>query len=620
MRKTLFDQFELSGIEPISGMDSTFLYVETPTSPMHIGSVAVIEGSLDFQSFKKTIASRIHQIPKLRQRLMQVPFSIDHPYWVDDPEFNIDMHIDHIALPKPGDWKNLRRLASKIFSEPLDKSRPLWSFTFVEGLDNLSQVKPGSVAIISKIHHVAIDGIGGAGILGIMFDLGPEVKEIPEPRKFTPAPMPNELALMMKSAMSFAQKPLKFPNLLRNTVMSTVKAGFLTRAQHLDLPTAPFTAPKTPLNGIISAQRKWNTTILSLERVKKLKTIMGTTLNDVILTICAGALRRYLEEKKKLPKAPLVAMVPISTKKDKSVEGGNHLSAMLVQLATDVEDRIERLETIYDNTIKGKTYQGAMGAKSLSNIAEAVPFGIANQAARLYSRFNLSKLHKPVFNVVITNVPGPQLPIYLHGNKLHSIMGMAPIIDGMGLIITVLSYNGNITISPTSDIKSMPDLNKFSDLILEEANALEKDILDFQKNGKKASKNKSKSKRVSKKTTSKVSKPAGDDFFLFVRKHLKDHPGFLRKPVGQFQFVVEGESTYGWQLNLQKKPGSVRKGMAKNPDVTIKIKEKHLLKIAAKKLDVAMAFVQGRLKMEGDSEIGMKLASILKQLPVYEGK
>lgn len=595
-------------MSPISGMDSTFLYAETPTSPMHIGGVAVIEGSLDFKTFKRTIASRIHQIPKLRQRLMQVPFSIDHPYWVDDPDFNLDMHIDHVALPKPGSWKNLRRLASKLFSEPLDKSRPLWSFTFVEGLDQLSQVKPGSVAIISKIHHVAIDGIGGAGILGIIFDLSPEVKEIPEPRPYNPAPLPNDMALIMKSTLSFAQKPFKFPNLVKNTVMSTLKAGFMTRAQHLDLPTAPFSAPKTPLNRKISAQRKWNTTILSLKRVKRLKTIMGTTLNDIVLGICSGALRRYLEEKKKLPNKPLVAMVPISTKNSTVQEGGNNLSAMLVQLATNVEDRIERIETIYENTIKGKTYQGAMGAKSLSNIAEAVPFGVANQAARLYSRYNLSKLHNPVFNVVITNVPGPQLPIYLAGHKLHSIMGMAPIIDGMGLIITVLSYDGNITISPTSDVKSMPDLTLFSDYILDEANALEADILAYEKEGKKPKK---------KAKTTKPKKTETDAFFGFVRKYLKHNPDFVKKPVGLFQFHVEGETKVDYQLNLRKPPGSVRKGVSKDPDVIVKIKEKYLLRIAKKDMNVPTAFVQGRIKLEGDSAIGMKLASILKQLPEY---
>lgn len=600
----------MSDLESVSGLDATFLYGETPTSPMHVGSVAVIEGSLEYDTFKKVIKSRIHQVPKLRKRLMTIPFSIDYPYWVDDPHFNIEMHLNHVALPKPGDWKQLRKMASRIFSEPLDQSRPLWSFTFVEGLDNLSQVKPGSVAIISKIHHVAIDGVAGAGLLGILFDLTPDKIEIKEPKPYKPKPLPNEIGLLFKSTMSFAKRPLKFPKLISSALEATMKAGFVTRAQHLDLPTAPFTAPSTPLNGIISAQRKWNTTILSLERVKKLKTIMGTTLNDIVLAICSGALRRYLDEKTKLPKKPLVAMVPISTRSDNSEQSGNQLSAMLIQLATDIEDPIERLEKIYENTIRGKTYQGAMGAKSLAELAGAVPFGIANQAARLYSRFNLAKMHNPVFNVVITNVPGPQMPIYLDGHKMHSIMGMAPIIDGMGLIITVLSYNGNITISPTSDFNSMPDLNIFSNYILEAANELEASVLEYEKEGKK------KKAKVVSKASKGNEKAKSDKYFESIRKYLKDNPTFIRKEVGVFQFFIKGAVPSDWQLNLKKAPGNVRKGRTKNFDASLTIQDKHLIKIAEGKLDVMTAFIQGRIAITGDNDKVMKLASILKQLPV----
>ncbi|MBT8234049.1 MAG: wax ester/triacylglycerol synthase family O-acyltransferase [Saprospiraceae bacterium] len=605
----VIDQFDLSDLESVSGLDATFLYGETPTSPMHVGSVAVIEGSLEYETFKKVIHSRIHQVPKLRKRLMTIPFKIDYPYWVDDPHFNIEMHLSHVALPKPGDWKALRKMASRIFSEPLDQSRPLWSFTFVEGLDNLSQVKPGSVAIISKIHHVAIDGVAGAGLLGILFDMSPEKQKIKPPREYNPKPLPNELGLMLKSGISFAKSPLKFPKLISSAFEATLKAGFFTRAQHLDLPTAPFTAPSTPLNGIISAQRKWNTSILSLERVKALKKIMGTTLNDIVLSICSGALRRYLLEKKQLPKKPMVAMVPISTRKESDGQSGNQLSAMLIQLATDIEDPIERLETIYENTIRGKTYQGAMGAKSLANLAGAVPFGIANQAARLYSRFNLAKMHNPVFNVVITNVPGPQMPIYLDGNKMHSIMGMAPIIDGMGLIITVLSYNGNITISPTSDVNSMPDLNKFSRYILESANDLEKAILDYDKEGKQ------KKIKAGSKTLGKKAKAESDEYFELIRKYLKSNPKFIKKEVGLFQFFVKGQVASDWQVNLLKAPGTIRKGRAKKFDASLTIQDKHLIKIAQGKLDVMTAFIQGRIAITGDNEKVMKLASILKKLP-----
>lgn len=209
---------------------------------------------------------------------------------------------------------------------------------------------------------------------------------------------------------------------------------------------------------------------------------MGTTLNDVMLAICAGALRKYLLEKEKLPNKPLVAMVPISTRTDADGKtSGNQVSSMLIQLATNIADPIERLEVIHENTIREKSYQGAIGAKTLANMAEAVPFGIANQAAQVYSRFQLSKLHKPVFNVTITNVPGPQFPIYMNGHQLQAIMGMAPIIDGMGLIITILSYNGIITISPTSDAKTMPDIDVFTRQLRESANELEAAILNNKK-------------------------------------------------------------------------------------------------------------------------------------------
>ena len=381
MKNKIIKALNNPNIQAISGMDATFLYGESPTNHMHVGSVAVIEGSLKFETFKQIIQSRIHQMPKMRQRLMYVPLSIDYPYWVDDPHFDIDLHMTHIALPKPGGWKELRDVASKIFSEPLEPSRALWSFTFVEGLDSIPQLPPGSVALISKMHHVAIDGVGGAELLSIIFDLSGEKGDIPTPKPFKPKPLPNELALIAKSTLSFVEEPLKFPKILTSALTATFKTGFLTRVQKANLPTAPFTAPDTPINGIISARRKWNTAILTLDRVLTLKKIMGTTMNDVMLAICAGALRRYLLEKDKLPKKPMVAMVPVSTKNSADTEGSsgsNQVVPMLVQIATNIEDPIERLNVIHENTARGKTYQNAIGTKSLASMAEVIPFGVAN--------------------------------------------------------------------------------------------------------------------------------------------------------------------------------------------------------------------------------------------------
>ena len=222
---------------------------------------------------------------------------------------------------------------------------------------------------------------------------------------------------------------------------------------------------------------------------------------------------------------------------------------MLIQLATNIEDPIERLEAIHENTQMGKTYNGAIGARALTTMAEAVPFGIANQAARLYSRFQISELHNPVFNVTITNVPGPQFPLYLNGHKLLSIMGMAPIIDGMGLIITVFSYDGLITLSPTSDANSMPDLDVFSKYLRESANELEAAILKIEEKKAKAGK--------------VVPKAKSDKLFAHVKKQLKLNAEYIKPNNGIFQFNVTGAAPRVWKVDLNKSPGEVRRSKAK---------------------------------------------------------
>ncbi len=590
MLEELMKSFTQPDLKSVSGLDAAFLYAESPTSPMHIGSVLIIEGDLDYKTFRNRIASRIHLIPKLRKRLVYVPMSIDYPYWADDPNFDLDMHMEHIALPKPGSWKELRSVAARIMSEPLNQNRPLWSFTFIEGIDNVPQVPKGSVAIVSKIHHVAIDGMAGAGILGLLFDFSPEVPEEPTPEPWNPKPLPNEASMVVKSTLSFAENPLKFPRLLTETLSASFKAGMLTRVQQADLPTASFSAPNTILNGLRSSRRVWNSAILSLDRIKVLKKLMGTTMNDVLLAICAGALRRYLDEKGKLPAKPLVAMVPISTRDGGGDDMNNQISSMLVQLATNVEDPIERLEVIHENTVRGKTYQSAMGAKTLAKMAEIVPFGVANQAARLYSRFQVAEMHNPVMNCTITNVPGPQFPLYLSGHKLLSIMGLAPIIDGMGLIITIFSYNGLVTITSTSDARTMPDIREFSIYIREAANELEALILKRGKNAK---------RREARKTDPKKS----DAFFEDLKKRLKKEPELLTVK-GVFNFDITGDAAAQWKIDTTKAKASIRRGHAAKPDVVISIQDEHIERIAKGDLDWLSAQVQGRVKIVGE-ELGM---------------
>jgi WS/DGAT/MGAT family acyltransferase len=462
-------------MEELSGLDASFLYLETPKMPMHIGGVSIIEGSLQFDDFRQFVQDRLHNVDKLRQKLVMVPMSLDRPYWVDDPDFDLSQHLHRTALPRPGGWKELRYLASRMFTQQLDRERPLWEFIFVEGLDSIPQVPKGSVALISKVHHAGFDGKSGADLMTMLYDVSPKPQPVTPPPPKVIEEIPGPVGLMAKSAYHFLTRPGKLPGLLWDTGKSTLKAGYLTRSEGVTLPTMPFSAPKTRFNDTVEAGRVWNSAILDINRVKTLrKVVKGSTLNDVILAICAGALRRYLLEKNELPDKPLVAMVPVSTRTAEEKNAmGNQVSAMYVQLATDLEDPIKRLEKIHHNTVVGKLYQEAIDAKSLMGYAELIPFGLAGVAARFYTRASIAKRHNPFFNVVITNVPGPQIPLYLAGHKLIVTMGTAPIFDGMGLIMPICSYNGTISISPTSAANLMPDLDDFTRYIRESANELE---------------------------------------------------------------------------------------------------------------------------------------------------
>jgi WS/DGAT/MGAT family acyltransferase len=470
-------------MQPLSGLDSSFLYLETDSQPMHVGGLNVYEGSLSFEDFKAFLAERLPLAPRLAQRLVQVPLSLDHPYWVDDPDFDLDMHLHHAALPKPGDWRALRKLTSRIFGQKLDRNRPLWEFVFVEGLDNVSQVPKGSVAVISKIHHAAIDGASGAAIMGLLFDVTKKPRKIPQMRERDVEPLPGDLTLIARSTVNFIKRPFKLPGLLLETAKSTWKAGRLSRVQSKDIPRSILNAPPTILNQAVTSKRLWNSALLDLKRVKALRQgVEGATLNDVVLTICTGALRQYLLEKDELPDKPLVAMVPVSTRTEgEQGDMGNQVSAMLVQLPTTESDPIKQLIKIHQHTQQGKSYQNAIGAKQLIDYAEFIPFALGSQATRMYTRMNLSSYHRPFFNLVITNVPGPQVPLYMNGHKMLAHMGMAPVFDGMGLIMPVFSYNGVISISPTVAANVMPDVDKFTKYIREAAHQLETAVLEAKK-------------------------------------------------------------------------------------------------------------------------------------------
>jgi WS/DGAT/MGAT family acyltransferase len=575
-------------VQQISGQDAAFLYAESPTSPMHIATLTIVDGALKFADFKDIVASKLHLIPKFRKRLLNVPMNLDYPYWVDDPNFDIDLHINRLKLPDPSDWSTLREMTSSIFSSSLDLRRPLWSISFIEGLDAVSQVPKGSVAIVTKVHHVMIDGSSGVGIMGLLFDKSIEDKdkEIAKPKPFEPEALPDEINLLIKSSQTFFKDPLKAPKLIGETAFSFLKGQVKWKLNNKkSISRSKYSVPNTIFNKSVSPKRTWGTAILSFERINTLRKIMNVSINDVILAICAGGIRTYLEEKEKLPVQPLVANVPISIrKKDDNQSMNNQISNMFVRIATHIKDPIERLEYIQEQTNVGKTKHKAVGAKALSKMADAVPFGLANLAAGLYSKYNIKEFHRPPFNVTITNVPGPQTPLYLRGHKILSIFGLTPVLDGFGLIIAAFSYNGLVSLTTTSDARTMPDADKFSRYIRESANELEKVILE----------------RGQQKTTQKVQKMKSTAFFNAFKKFLNEDEKIRKQHIGLYDFQLNsGESTVNYQLDISDETTSVRKKKTTKPLIKIEIKDDNLSNLYKKKLLLDEVIIQGRIKVTG---------------------
>lgn len=593
--KNLLGDAVEDSIKQISGQDATFLYAESPSSPMHIGSLTIIEGSLSFEDFRATLASKLHLMPKFRQRLLNVPLNLDYPYWVDDPNFDIDLHLNRIKLPDPSNWKTLREVTGSIFSTPLDLRRPLWSISFIEGINEIDQLPKGSVALIVKTHHVMIDGSSGVGVMGLLFDKNKDGKNevIPEPQPYDPAPLPDDISLLLKSSYKFLKDPLKVPKTISETAYALMKGGTANRLLKKKQIKNKRFVPKTIFNENISPKRTWGTAILSFERIYALKKATEVTINDIIVAICAGAIRKYLQDREKLPSQPLVANVPISIRSKDNKEINNQISNMLIPIGTHIEDPIKRLEFIHDQTDQGKARFKTVGAKTLSKMADSVPFGLANLAASVYNKYNIKDLHRPPFNVTITNVPGPNGILYIKGHKVVSVFGLTPVVDGFGLIIAAFSYNGQVTITTTSDAKTMPDADKFSRFMRESANELEAHI---------------KNRKNSKPKESKASELKSTAFFTALRKYIKDKK--LYKGVFEFKVMSEETITY-WQLNTSKTTPELRKQKPKKATVSMQIHDENLWALYKGSLLFKELKIQGRIQFEGSKAATSKFESLL---------
>jgi WS/DGAT/MGAT family acyltransferase len=428
-------------MQRLTGLDASFLALETPSSHMHVASVAIYDpstagGRLTLERVKEVFGGRLHLAKPFRRRLVHVPFGLHHPLWIEDPDFDIANHIRHTAIPAPGGPDELSTLVGRLVAQPLDRTRPLWEIWLIEGLEG------GNVALLSKVHHAAIDGASGNELLVALLDLSPEVVEHVPETEWEPDRLPTEAELLAYAASSLARQPLRVAKALSRTATAALEVRRLgQQSQAAVLPPAPFTAPRTSINTALTPRRSYAYTSLDLPTVKAVKHAAGCTVNDVVLGLCGGALRGYLEDLGEEPEGALVAMVPVSVRSEDERDAmGNKVSSMLTSLATDISDPIDRLKVIHECMAEAKEQQRAIGADTLQEWSEFAAPAVLGRAARLYSRMNLADAHRPLFNVTISNVPGPPFPLYSAGAKLLANYPVGPIMEGGALNMTVMSY------------------------------------------------------------------------------------------------------------------------------------------------------------------------------------
>ncbi len=431
----------------LSGLDASFLYLETPSLHMHVALTLVFDpstvpGGYSFDRMKGSIEARLPCAPVFRRRLMEVPFRLGHPVWVEDADFDIDYHVRLAAVPQPGGLRQLADLAGDITGRQLDRSRPLWEMWVIEGLAG------GRIGFIAKMHHSTVDGVSGAALLSVLFDLAPE----PAPETLPPAVpvdrrVPSGFELMSQAVVARTLRPLDITRDLLRTGQHVLNVRRVRQEPRNQAPQAkaalPLSAPRTSFNGSVTWRRSVALTAIGLDDVKRLKEATGTTVNDVVLAVCTGALRAFLLEGDELPSKPLVAVVPVSVRTDvDDPRGSNQISTMFVQLPVELAGALDRLRAIHDGTLGAKQEHEALGPDTLITWAEyATPNFFAN-AARLYSRMRLADRHRPIANLVISNVPGPDFPLYLAGAELEAGFPLGPVMDGMGVNITIMSYRG----------------------------------------------------------------------------------------------------------------------------------------------------------------------------------
>ncbi len=442
----------------LTGLDAAFLSLETPTNHMHVMAVTVIDptdtpGGFDASTLKRIIESRLDRLEPFRRRMVNVPFGLHHPLWIEDPAFDLDYHVRQVAVPSPGGPHELAALAGEIAGWQLDRARPLWQMYVAEGLEH------GHVAVIAKVHHAVLDGASGVEVLASLVDLEPlpAGSGANPDADWRPDRVPTDVEMLTSSILSLLRQPVRMARAVKHLGESLVRLGTRIRNETVHA-GVPFTAPRLPWNVMITPHRKVAFASFAFEDVQTVRDAFGVTVNDVLLTVLSGAFRRYLESRDELPDKPLVAVIPTSVRSSIDESFGNRVSAMFTRLATDVADPVERIAAVREVMSGAKQVHADIGGNTLEEWAEVAAPALLAGGARLYHQLRLAERHPPIHNLVVSNVPGPQFPLYMGGARLVSLYPMGPIFDGAGLNVTVMSYRDRVDVGFMACRETVPDL------------------------------------------------------------------------------------------------------------------------------------------------------------------
>ncbi len=486
-------------MKQLTGLDASFLYMETGAQFGHVSSVSVYEKPADdpdyepLAAWRDQIERRLYLLEPLRRRLKFVPFGLDHPYWVEDPDFDLDFHVRQTAVAPPGDDHQLADVTARIVGRPLDRDRPLWESYVIEGLAG------DRFAILTKVHHSTVDGASGAELLTMMLDRDPSGDDLPDgPAIEAPGRLPSDLEMVGRATANLARKPGRAVLLGVRTVREVGKAtrnpaliaaanqvrsglrGPLGTVLNLGrkreeggaaVGPLPSRAPATPFNAVISPHRRLALRSMPLADVKAVKTALGATVNDVVMAMCAGGLRTWLAAHDALPDEPLVAMVPVSIRTGEELERWtNRVSAIFASIPTDEPDPLKRVEKMHNSMVEAKQLFDAVPAEQLADFAAFPPPAVFAQAMRTATR--LTGRYRTPVNLVISNVPGPRESLYSAGAELQHYYPVSTIVDGQGLNVTVQSYRDTLDIGLVACRELVPDVWDLAEYIVEDLAAI----------------------------------------------------------------------------------------------------------------------------------------------------